>query len=53
MKNKVAIVGAGSVGLTFYKILRIMEVSGIIVSDISDYNMKSAKNMGVDNIINN
>jgi threonine dehydrogenase-like Zn-dependent dehydrogenase len=51
-RDKVVILGAGSIGLIFYKVLSIMGVSDIIVSDISDYKIKSAKNMGVDNIIN-
>ena len=50
--DKVVILGAGSIGLIFYKILRIMGVSDIIMADISDYKIKSAKNIGVDNIIN-
>ena len=50
--NKVVILGAGSIGLIFYKILKIMGVSDIIVSDVSDYKIKSAKYVGVDNIIN-
>jgi len=50
--DKVVILGAGSIGLIFYKILRIMGVSDIIVSEISDYKIKLAKNVGVDNIIN-
>ena len=50
--DKVVILGAGSIGLIFYKILRIMGVSDIIVSEISDQKIKIAKNVGVDNIIN-
>ena len=51
-QDRVVILGAGSIGLIFYKVLKLMGVSDIVVSDISDYKIKSAKNAGVENIIN-